>query len=79
MGQAPALKDVCLRTSSNIVPPEKRDYLSFILIILIVMMRTIIMIATTIPVERGSAPTKIEPFAGLISLLVVKLAFLCLS
>ena len=39
-------------------------------------MRMIIMIAMTIPMERGSAPTKIEPFAGLISLLVVKLAFL---
>ena len=46
MGQAPALKDDCLWTSSNIVPPEKGDYLSFIIII---MMRMIIMIATTIP------------------------------
>ena len=69
MGQAPALTGV--GTSSNIVPPEKRDYLSFILIILIIMMRMIIMTAITIPTERGSAPTKIEAFVRLISLFVI--------
>ena len=66
MGQAPGLKGFCLWTSSNIVPPEKRDYLSFLLIILIIiMMRMTIMIAMTIPMKWGSAPTKIETFCGI--------------